>query len=72
MAEETKGKSRRHRFHLPHVYTIIFLLMVVFAVLTWIVPSGSYERKTIQTAVGERAVAVAGTYKGGRQELHRP
>lgn len=64
MAEETKGKGRRYRFRLPHVYTIIFLLMVVFAVLTWIVPSGSYERKTIQTAAGEREVAVAGTYEG--------
>ncbi len=62
MAEEGTSIKRKKKFQLPHVYTIIFLLMVVFAVLTWIVPSGSYERQTIETAAGEREVAVAGTY----------
>ena len=62
MSGESSSRKRRS-FSLPHVYTIVFLLMVVFAVLTWIVPSGSYERKTIQTAAGEKEVAVAGTYK---------
>lgn len=58
-----KGLRWRKGLQLPHVYTIIFLLMVVFAVLTWIIPSGSYERQTIETAAGEREVAVAGTYQ---------
>ncbi|MCI1664780.1 MAG: YfcC family protein [Atopobiaceae bacterium] len=63
MTEEvaTTGKKKR-KFQLPHVYTIVFLLMILFAVLTWIIPSGSYERQTIETAAGERDVAVAGTY----------
>ena len=58
-----KTTNRRFKFKLPHVYTIMFLLIVVFAVLTWIVPSGQYQRKTISTAAGEREVAVAGTYE---------
>lgn len=35
---DTKAKktNRRFKFKLPHVYTIMFLLIVVFAVLTWI------------------------------------
>lgn len=57
-----KSPTRKKRFRLPHVYTIVFLLMIVFAVLTWIVPSGSYERQTVETAAGEKEVAVAGTY----------
>ena len=62
---DTKAKktNRRFKFKLPHVYTIMFLLIIVFAVLTWIVPSGQYQRKTISTAAGEREVAVAGTYE---------
>ena len=60
MTEE--GSEKKRRFHLPHVYTIVFLLMIVFAALTWIVPSGSYERQVIETAAGEKEVAVAGTY----------
>lgn len=70
---DTKAKktNRRFKFKLPHVYTIMFLLIVVFAVLTWIVPSGQYQRKTISTAAGEREVAVAGTYEQVDKELHR-
>jgi len=62
---DTKAKktNRRFKFKLPHVYTIMFLLIVVLAVLTWIVPSGQYQRETISTAAGEREVAVAGTYE---------
>lgn len=54
--------KRRFKLQLPHVYTIAFLLIAFFAVLTWVVPSGQFDRQTIQTAAGEREVAVAGTY----------
>ena len=32
------------------------------AILTWILPSGEFERKVMETSAGERSVAVAGTY----------
>ena len=62
MAEETAVAPKKKGFELPHVYTICFLLMVLFAILTWIVPSGAYERVEMETAAGTRSVAVAGTY----------
>ncbi len=49
-------------FHMPHVYTLIFLLIVLMGILTWIVPSGGFERKVMDTSAGEREVVVAGTY----------
>ena len=55
--------KQKKRFQLPHVYTIAFMLIILFAVLTWIIPSGQFERQTISTAAGERDVAVAGTYQ---------
>lgn len=55
-AESSKGIKQ---FKVPHVYAIIFALMVIFAVLTWIVPSGSYQRQE----VNGRDVTVAGTYE---------
>lgn len=58
MAEKQKKK-----FELPHVYTIAFALIIIFAILTWIIPSGQFERTTIDTAAGSREVAVAGTYQ---------
>ena len=58
---DSGAKRPRFKFQLPHVYTIVFLLMIVFTVLTWVVPSGMYERTTVETAAGEREVAVART-----------
>lgn len=55
-AESSKGIKQ---FKVPHIYAIIFALMVIFAVLTWIVPSGSYQRQE----VNGREVTVAGTYE---------
>lgn len=55
-AESSKGIKQ---FKVPHVYAIIFALMVIFAVLTWIVPSGTYQRQE----VNGREVTVAGTYE---------
>lgn len=55
-AESSKGIKQ---IKVPHVYAIIFALMVIFAVLTWIVPSGSYQRQE----VNGREVTVAGTYE---------
>ncbi len=50
---------RKRKFTMPNTLTIIFLLIVVMAILTWIVPSGSFEREDIEG----RMVVVAGTYE---------
>lgn len=56
------GEKKKIQFHMPHVLTLIFFLIVVVAVLTWILPSGQFERAVMETSTGERSVAVAGTY----------
>lgn len=61
-AESSKGIKQ---FKVPHVYAIIFALMVIFAVLTWIVPSGSYQRQE----VNGREVTVAGTYEQSEKTI---
>lgn len=54
MQDKTKRK-----LVIPHTLTIIFLLIVTMAVLTWIIPSGEFLRED----VGGRMVVVPGTYK---------
>jgi uncharacterized ion transporter superfamily protein YfcC len=44
----------------PTAYSILFVLIILVAALTWIIPAGQYER-VADEAVG-RSVAVAGTY----------
>ncbi len=48
------------RFAFPTAYTILFGLLAVAAALTWIIPSGQYERVT-DPELG-REVAVRGSY----------
>jgi len=35
--------TRKRGFSLPSAYTILFILIVFVAILTWIIPAGSYE-----------------------------
>lgn len=39
-AEESPA---RHRFTLPSAYTILFALIVLMAIATWLIPAGAYE-----------------------------
>ncbi|MGL5753737.1 MAG: YfcC family protein [Paraclostridium sp.] len=50
---------KKKKIIMPNTLTIIFLLIVVMAILTWIVPSGSFEREDVDN----RLVVVAGTYE---------
>ena len=51
--------SKKKRFIIPHTFTIIFLLIVLMAILTWIVPSGEFSREDVEG----RMVVVPGTYQ---------
>jgi uncharacterized ion transporter superfamily protein YfcC len=43
---------------IPHTYVIVFSLILLAALSTWLVPGGSYERKTIEVNGIERTVIV--------------
>ncbi len=47
-------------FRFPSAFTILFGLIVLAAVLTWIIPAGRYER--VASSMLDRDVPVAGTY----------
>ncbi|MGI6069298.1 MAG: YfcC family protein [Blautia sp.] len=57
------NEKKKFRLKLPHVYTLAFILIILFAILTWVLPSGQFQRQTIATPAGEREVAVSGTYE---------
>ncbi|MFI8481869.1 YfcC family protein [Pseudomonas sp. NPDC078700] len=44
---------------IPHAFVILFVLAVLAALITWVIPSGSYERVVNEDG---RSVIVAGTY----------
>jgi uncharacterized ion transporter superfamily protein YfcC len=54
-AEPVEQPKQRRRFTLPSAYTILFALIVLMAIATWIVPAGIYDRD-------DEGAPVPGTY----------
>jgi uncharacterized ion transporter superfamily protein YfcC len=60
MSEETTVRAdpdngKKKRFTLPSAYTILFILIILAAIATWIVPAGTYD-------VNEAGEPIPGTY----------
>lgn len=53
---------KRKKFVFPHSYTLIFLLIIIAALLTWFIPSGQFKT-VVETINGmEKTTVVPGTY----------
>lgn len=59
--QSTDSPEELSESRFPTAYTILFLLIVLVAALTWIIPAGRYDR-VMNDTVG-REVAVVGTYQ---------
>ncbi|MFD1745512.1 YfcC family protein [Rhizobium helianthi] len=59
MSSDTAPEPKGFRF--PTAYTILFGLIILAAILTWIVPAGQYERRLNPEL--NREVPVVGTYR---------
>ena len=51
--------GEKKKFNLPHVFIILFCIMILCAILTWIIPAGTFDY--VENESG-RSVAVAGTW----------
>jgi uncharacterized ion transporter superfamily protein YfcC len=49
------------KLKMPTAYTLLFLIIVVIAALTWVIPGGQYEMKVDEAT--EREIPVSGTYQ---------
>jgi uncharacterized ion transporter superfamily protein YfcC len=54
--------EKRKKWTLPHSYTLIFLIIIAVALLTWIIPSGQFDRKDVTVDGTTRSVIVPGTF----------
>ena len=51
--------GEKKKFNLPHVFIILFAIMVICAIATYIIPAGTFDY--VENADG-RSVAVPGTW----------
>jgi uncharacterized ion transporter superfamily protein YfcC len=47
---------------MPHTLVVVMALVILVLALSWIIPSGEYQRIDVQTSEGVRKVTMAGTY----------
>lgn len=52
-------EQKKKKFSMPSAYTILFAIIVVVAILTWIVPAGQYD----MTELNGKEVPMPGTYQ---------
>ncbi|MCL2168113.1 MAG: AbgT family transporter [Lentimicrobiaceae bacterium] len=48
---------------IPHTFTIVFSLVILCAVFTWLVPGGEFERKTVEIDGITRNIVVADSFQ---------
>ncbi|MBC8423912.1 putative basic amino acid antiporter YfcC [bacterium] len=53
----------RPKLKIPHVFVLLASVIFVCSLLTYVVPSGSYERRTALVGEQERTLLVPGTYQ---------
>ena len=51
----------KKKFVFPNTYVIIILMMIVAVLLTWIIPSGEFER--VKDEVSKQSIIILGTFK---------
>ena len=47
----------------PHTYVLIFVLILLAAIATWLVPAGEYSRKILDTGTSKTTVIETGSYR---------
>ena len=56
-------KKRRFNFDkMPHTYAIITAVIIVACIMTWIIPSGTFEYETVEINGVERTVPIDGSF----------
>ncbi len=59
----SNSKIMAKKINVPHTFVIVFGFIVAAALLTWIVPGGEFERKTITVNEQQREVIVEGSFQ---------
>lgn len=56
------SEVKKRKFSFPHSYTLIFILIVSAAILTWVIPSGQFDTVVENVDGMEKTTVVPGTY----------
>lgn len=55
--------AAKKKFPFPDTWIVVFCIVAIIALLSWIIPSGTYDYEQIDVNGTTRSVAIAGTYR---------
>lgn len=62
MAEiNTTVKKEKKKFEFPHIFVLLFIMMVIFEILTYIIPAGQYKR--VIDPITKRSIIDPGSFQ---------
>lgn len=53
---------KKSKLKVPHTYVILFSMIIIMALLTYVIPAGQYQKMEIQTETGTRTVVDPNSY----------
>lgn len=56
------NKDKISKMKVPHTYVIIFFIVIIMSVLTWIIPPGSFDYESVDVNGTMRNLVVPGSY----------
>ncbi len=62
MSTKEKGKRLINLDKMPHTYAIISAVIIIACILTWVIPSGTFEYETMVINGVERSVPIEGSF----------
>jgi uncharacterized ion transporter superfamily protein YfcC len=54
--------AKKSKFTMPHPIVLIYVLVIMMVILTWIIPSGEFQRVETKVGGSSRLVTVPGTF----------
>ncbi|PID65496.1 MAG: hypothetical protein CR975_06815 [Gammaproteobacteria bacterium] len=57
------------KIKMPSSFTVLMMITVVMAVMTWIVPPGTYKTHQISTSAGTKETVIKGTYQSVKTQI---
>ena len=55
-------EAKKKKFKVPHTYVLLFTMIIIMALLTYVIPAGQYEKMEIETEAGSRTVVDPDSY----------
>ncbi|MBQ8562492.1 MAG: hypothetical protein IJ443_01200, partial [Firmicutes bacterium] len=59
----SNNEKAKKKFQLPDTWIVVFMMVVIVAILSWIIPPGTYQYETVEINGSMRNLAIEGSFE---------